>query len=191
MRRNLGGQSEANDFDGDSSSSLMLKGGGLRSASVLLEYDPPFKGEVKKESGSWLTWMFPCWYDKFQTRYLILAGKYLFRYVNSDSTTVKGAPIDLESGHVELVPGEPCQFCITSLRKSYNFIAPDAQSCLDWVKAIRRRQADNQKESMGHMRPTPCSVYANRVARGPGRPDPSATDHFLQTASNPLNTHMH
>ena len=153
--------------------SLVMEHHGPRSAAALLQRKPAKSGEAKKASNSMLVTLLPCWFNLWQPRFLVLAGRYLFRFKAADSEVPKGAPIDLQSASIELATDDRCMFTITSLQKTYKFMLADPETCLSWVKAVRARQAAGVREDMGHAKQSSASAYANSIASR-GRPGPRA-----------------
>ena len=154
---------------------------------ALLQRAPAKSGEAKKASNSILVTLLPCWFDPWQSRFLVLAGRYLFRFKTADSEVPKGAPIDLESASIELATDDRCVFTLTSLQKTYKFTVSDPETCLSWVKAVRARQAAGVREDMGHAKQSSGSAYANSIATR-GHPTPRANDATPTdpTAFNPM-----
>lgn len=161
------------------------------SAQTLLDMKPSYSGSVMKQSNALIVWLLPCFFDIWQPRFLILAGGYLFRFKCTSSQSTKGSPIPLASSTVEVSRDDVTAFEMKSLRKTYSFKCVDARTCLSWVRAIRLRKSEAVREDMGHVRPSACSVHANRYGRAKEEvrdreEEAGSATELLTTMDNPM-----
>ena len=121
-------------------------------------------GIVEKSSNSWLVWLFPCIWDKWQPRFLVLIGSFLYRYIDESSCMPKGAPIPLDTATVSIRKGQG-QFCfiLSNFQKTYEFRAKSPAEARQWVAAIQQRAADAVRERMGHAETSTEKRRANRI----------------------------
>ena len=98
-RRKQSDNSQSQDNDGKSLIVNIHKSD--ISAQYLLSLDPERSGWLFKKNNSILRSILPCVFKKWQHRFFILIGSYLFRFSSEDSEKPKGVPIPL--GTYELI----------------------------------------------------------------------------------------
>jgi len=101
----------------------------------------------------------PCFGCVNKRRYLILRGKYLFRYASESSRKSKGVPIDIENCKIEIVDkteddlGEILQyaFAVSSLSKSVLVSVDNCDERDRWVHSLNEAKQRAIKQRLGHV----------------------------------------
>ena len=104
----------------------------------------------------------PCWYDKWEDHFFVLAGSFLFHYMSNRDDEPCGAPIPIEAIHVTQM--SKVIFKITTVREKLTLKCSSDFMCNDWIKAIRERKLDVIKESMNHKTPSSRTVAVDKLA---------------------------
>lgn len=118
------------------------------SCADLLQIGPDKCGYVHKKSNSWTSYLLPCIYSRWRSRYLILIGNYVFRFESEHGERPKGIPIPVDSITVKVF--EDGTFVLETIRKSYFFRADSVAIARSWAEAIKARKFMAIKENMGH-----------------------------------------
>lgn len=133
-------------------------------AAELLVLSPAKHGYIYKKSNSFLAYLFPCLFAKYQKRYLILVGAFIYRFKSLDSDSLKGIPIPLEAIIAVNKHEADISFEICTIRKRYIFRVDNIQDLNDWMQAIRERKQLSIRECMGHVSVDANILKANKKA---------------------------
>lgn len=171
MRRKVPSDRLDADRDGivaDPSDSLlnMSSYNAFPSARISVEealVNQPLKhGYVLKKSNSFLVYCLPCFYSRYQPRYLVLVGAYLYRFRNPSSDSVKGIPIPIED--ITIVKLDSNTFELKTIRKTYTFVTNSETDQNEWIESIKQRKHLAIKERMGHAPLDEGTAKLNRKA---------------------------
>lgn len=132
------------------------------STEETLTNKPLKHGYVMKKSNSFLVHCLPCFYSRYQPRYLVLVGAYLYRFRHPSSEAVKGIPIPIED--ITVVKLDSDAFELKTIRKTYTFIASNETERNGWIDAIKQRKHLAIKERMGHAPLDEGTAKLNRKA---------------------------
>ncbi|GBG25412.1 Sesquipedalian-1 [Hondaea fermentalgiana] len=100
----------------------------------------------------------PCFGTEFKRRYVVLRGKYMYRFKSENHKRVKGVPLDLEEFQLEVADYEvdddgevlPFAFKLSSVRKVYLFAASSARERQAWLQALAAARSHAIKQRLGH-----------------------------------------
>jgi len=108
---------------------------------------------------------------KWERRYLILLGSFLYKFIDSSSSNPKGTPLPVESVDIHIVsspdadddvsgiaeafwmlPPEQrnCVFVVSTLRKKYYYAASSRDDALAWVNSVQQARQEAITRGMGH-----------------------------------------
>ena len=135
-------------------------------ASDLLLLNPSKHGFIHKKSNNILSYMFPCFFPRYNERYLVLIGGYLYRFKSLHDDSIKGVPIPLD-GIITIAVNNKIDnfsFEIRMIRKNYTFMVDSLSEVNEWVSAIKERQQLSIRERMGHIPVRPEIVQINKKA---------------------------
>lgn len=107
-------------------------------------------GYLDKKNNSFLSWLLPWIFPPYKRRLFILAGGFLFKYKDENSSSPKGIPLPLSACFVERDDEDDCLFEIATIRKRYIIRTSSYEECTEWVHAIKARKLESVKEEMGH-----------------------------------------
>jgi len=123
-------------------------------------------------------WCFKFLRPRWQTRYLVLLGSYLYKFSltgTDDATTTtgstehqqqgpKGAPLAVESLDAHLIdsdrdfgiavhllpPGYDTMICVSTLRKKYYYACTSRPEAVAWINSLREARHEATTRFMGH-----------------------------------------
>lgn len=116
-------------------------------------------------------WLLKWFAPKWERRYLILLGSYLYKFTDTYSTTPKGSPIQIDAVNVNLIGstsdisfddqgvaealqslprGCDAVFVVSTLRKRHYYATSDRDQALTWVNSLRQARQEAITRSMGH-----------------------------------------
>ena len=132
---------------------------------------------------SWncLSWLMPQW----RQRYLILLGKFLYKFKNKTATTPKGTPISLESidshlltapqeddmapAFANMPPGYNAIFTLSTFGKKHYHVVSSREEAVSWVNSLRQHRQESITRSLGHAGNMPYPkawAYFDSLAKG-------------------------
>ena len=123
------------------------------------------KGYLKKRNNSWFAYLFPYCFNQWKSRYVVIAGSYLFKFESETSVSNKGVPIPVSSIQATYVVGDKGEHLIElkTIRKMYVFKAVDRAECFEWIKSVNERRAQAIREDMGHVRLDEQVAHINKI----------------------------
>ena len=108
-------------------------------------------GICYKKNNSLLSYLFPCIFEKWKQRYLVLVGNYIYRFENKMSTKTKGVPIPLDSARIARdAISDSHVIIVKTIRKSYLFRFDTEEQAESWFTAMKERKLKSIQERMGH-----------------------------------------
>lgn len=136
-------------------------------AQRLLQNEPVFTGWAEKRSMRCLGLCQPRW----QRRFFILSGSYLFRFADEFSSRPKGVPIPLHACSFEAGedlasdPGSegPCTFSVSTLRKEYVLRVETREDRDRWLSVLREAKQLSIKVRLGHANRNPKHAAADHA----------------------------
>mmetsp|Transcript_16061 Transcript_16061/g.18174 ORF Transcript_16061/g.18174 Transcript_16061/m.18174 type:complete len:181 (+) Transcript_16061:231-773(+) len=115
----------------------------------------------------------PCLTPTWRQRFLVLRGKYLFRFTKENEERLKGTPIPLEAISATAVneqydeEGEivPYAFRVSTIRKTYVFAVSTVEERDQWVREIQRAKNMAIKKNLGHAKVSSWEKRSNIVGK--------------------------
>lgn len=121
---------------------------------------PTFLQKCISSYGNKISWLpSPRW----EQRYLIVLGSFLYKFKNEVSSHPKGTPIALESISVDYIdvslsdaradllpPNYECIFLISTFKKKHYYAVQSREEAQAWVNSLRQAQQEVIKRNMGH-----------------------------------------
>jgi hypothetical protein len=111
---------------------------------------------------------------KWESRYLILLGSFLYKFTDKTSSkskdTPKGSPVPIETVDVEIIersslarehhpmamalqklpPGYQCVFSVSRLHKTHYYAATNREQATEWLNSLREARQEAITRRMGH-----------------------------------------
>lgn len=148
-------------------------------------------GICEKKSNRLLSKLLPCFYSRWQKRYLVLLGNYLYRFETDRSEKTKGLPISIDDTNIDFYKDEytgsvdKSILCIRTIRKEYIFRFDSTEDASSWQQALINRQHYIIKEKLGHAKVDPEVAKFNKISESLFR---QAVEHDKRNneISNPL-----
>mmetsp|Transcript_17656 Transcript_17656/g.21449 ORF Transcript_17656/g.21449 Transcript_17656/m.21449 type:complete len:183 (-) Transcript_17656:119-667(-) len=117
--------------------------------------------------------LLPCFPPVWNNRYLVLRGKFLFRFAEDGENEVKGSPIPVDVVNIEIVDeafdddGEILPYCfkLSSIRKTYFFAVQTKEERDQWVVKLKKEKEGAIKQSLGHAAVESWERQSNDVGR--------------------------
>lgn len=170
--------SESNNAgnNGEESSSFVREPGTGLAAKAMIDTSPQQHGVVLKLHvpilysilpgflqrvilvWSFLSFLVPRW----QQRYLILCGSFLYKFKDQTSAIPKGSPFEVEALSVEklsgqlfpelgfLPPGFTAVFSVSTLRRQHYYAVADEEEAMLWVRSFKEARQEVITRNMGH-----------------------------------------
>mmetsp|Transcript_2215 Transcript_2215/g.4702 ORF Transcript_2215/g.4702 Transcript_2215/m.4702 type:complete len:202 (+) Transcript_2215:24-629(+) len=166
MRKRSTGPSDDNHEEREEETPLVLRmdrGNPSRSISCeeLLAAGPAKAGYCMKKDNSFWSYLFPCLFSQWKSRFFVVVGNFLFRFSSETGSACKGVPIPVDSASFRTLPEGV--FEVSTIRKVYLIKCESEAEAAQWVAALRIRQRQSTKEMMGHAPLSPEARRANQV----------------------------
>jgi hypothetical protein len=118
-------------------------------------------------------WCFSFLAPKWESRYLILLGSFLYKFTDEAPTNPKmnpkGSPVPIESVNAQVIepsllpadhpmgvalhnlpPGCTCVFSVSDFRKTRYYAVTNKEQALTWVNSLLEAQQETIRRTMGH-----------------------------------------
>lgn len=153
------------------SASAMMRASPIQHGKIMKLHVPLFYSIcptfIKRLLSSWIFFSFftPQWKE----RYLILIGKFLYKFKHDHSSSPKGSPFPVESIDVRMIskassrnangmefelshlpPGCQAVFTVSTLRKTHYYAVSSKEECSTWIASLGEARQEQIRRSMGH-----------------------------------------
>lgn len=119
------------------------------SYQCLLNLSPQMHGQCMINKNSIYSFFFPCCFQTWKPRFILLLGNFLYRFENENDKFPKGLPIKINNIQIKII--STTEFRIISLRKEYQLKFETPDLCNLWLSFLKERQYLSIKEEMGHI----------------------------------------
>lgn len=120
-----------------------------------------YQGPLYKKRERCLGFCKPRW----QPRFFVIVGRFLYRFASPDSNEAKGSPLALEGMDVRALEDEamPYAFLISTLSKTVVVAAESADARVVWMHELRKAKQRAIKEGLGHAVEKKEHVALNKI----------------------------
>ncbi len=158
-------------------------GAGL-SARAMIDSAPQHHGRVQKLHIPVFYSLLPAFIQRFilawsclksfapswKERHLILCGSYLYKFKDTNSSTPKGSPFDIEKLNTDVIRtsdlseignlpvGYSSIFTVSTLRRKHYYAVADNEEALLWVRSLHEARHEAITRNMGHASNVPYPV---------------------------------
>lgn len=119
-------------------------------------------GPLEFKNSSIYSTFCPCWFEKWESSFFVLAGSFLFHFKSPRDHDPATAPIPVEAIRSKYIGDSVLE--ISTIREKFTLRGTSQMECAEWVKAIASRRAQAIKESMGHVAPSENTAKIDNVA---------------------------